>query len=140
MHIDEIARNLPALFAALLVSILFIQSSLDKVFDWKGNRDWLTGHFSKTFLAPMVPVMLATVTLMELVTGFLAAAGLVYFFVDGSLRIIFYASLVGTLSLTALFFGQRVAKDYPGAAVLVPYFILMILLIYLTNPFLPPVK
>jgi uncharacterized membrane protein YphA (DoxX/SURF4 family) len=140
MHFEEIAKNLPALFAALLVSILFIQSGLDKFFDWSGNLEWLKGHFSKTFLAPMVPLMLGTVTVMELVTGFLAAAGLVYFVVAGSLRIIFYASLVGTASLTALFFGQRVAKDYAGAAVLVPYFILMILLMYLTNPFMPSLK
>ena len=34
------------------------------------------------------------------------------------------------------FFGQRVAKDYAGAAVLIPYFILLIVLMYLTNPFL----
>ena len=136
MHFEEIAKNLPALFAALLVSILFIQSGLDKVFDWKGNVGWLTGHFSKTFLAPTVPMMLATITVMELATGFLAAAGIIYFLTGGSLRVIFYASLVGTASITALFFGQRVAKDYPGAAVLVPSFILMILLMYLTNPFL----
>src|SRR5690242_7679094 len=139
MHFDDIAKNLPALFVALLVSILFIQSGLDKVFDWQGNVGWLNGHFSKTFLAPMVPIMLATITVMELATGFLAAAGLIYFFVEDSLRVIFYASLLGSASITALFFGQRVAKDYAGAAVLVPYFILMILLMYLSNPFLSPV-
>jgi hypothetical protein len=61
MHIEELVKNLPALFCALLVSILFIQSGLDKVFDWKGNLDWLTGHFSKTFLAKMVPMMVATI-------------------------------------------------------------------------------
>ncbi len=135
-HLDEIAKNLPALFAAVLVSILFIQSGLDKVFDWKGNLEWLTGHFSKTFLAGMVPMMLATVMLMELATGMLAAAGIVYFFAVGSLVVIFYASVVGAASITALFFGQRIAKDYPGAAVLVPYFILLLILMYLTNPFL----
>jgi hypothetical protein len=43
--------------------------------------------------------------------------------------------VVGATSITALFFGQRVAKDYPGAAILIPYFILMLLLMYLTNPF-----
>ena len=52
MDLDDVAKNLPALFAGLLVAILFIQSGLDKVFDWKGNLEWLTGHFSKTFLAP----------------------------------------------------------------------------------------
>jgi hypothetical protein len=135
MNFDELGKNLPALFAALLVSILFIQSGLDKVLNWKGNLEWLTGHFSKTFLRRTVAPMLATVTAMELTAGFLAAAGIIYFLAMGSLVLIFYASVIGTTSITALFFGQRVAKDYPGAAVLVPYFILMLILIYLTSPF-----
>jgi len=136
MHLDDIAKNLPALFAALLVSILFIQSGLDKVFDWDGNLGWLKGHFSKTFLAGMVPLMLAKITVLELTTGFLSLAGIIYFFAAGSLILIFWASVVGTATVTGLFFGQRVAKDYPGAAVLVPYFILLIVLMWLTNPFL----
>ena len=131
--IEQILKNLPALFSALLVAILFIQSGLDKVFDWKGNVGWLTGHFSKTFLAPMVSMMLATITAMELVTGFLSAAGIIYFLATGSLAVIFWASAIGAASITALFFGQRVAKDYPGAAVLVPYFLLLLVLMYLTN-------
>jgi hypothetical protein len=132
---DQLLKNLPALFAALLAAVLFIQSGLDKVLDWKGNLGWLTGHFAKTFLAPMVPAMLATITLMELATGFLAAAGIVYFLSTGSLAVIFWASVIGVAALTALFFGQRVAKDYPGAAVLVPYFVLMLVLMLLTNPY-----
>lgn len=133
--LESIAKNLPALLSALLVAILFIQSGLDKVFDWKGNLDWLKGHFAKTFLAPMVPMMVATITVTELGTGFLAAAGLIYFLAAGSTILIFYAAVLGALSITALFFGQRIAKDYPGAAVLVPYFILLLILIYLTNPY-----
>ncbi len=136
MTLEETARNLPALLAALVVAILFVQSGLDKVFDWKGNLEWLTGHFSKTFLSGTVPPMLATITLMELATGFLSIVGIIYFFVTGSTVLIFYASILGAASIAALFFGQRVAKDYAGAAVLVPYFILLIILMYLTNPFL----
>jgi uncharacterized membrane protein YphA (DoxX/SURF4 family) len=133
MQLDHIVNVLPELFLTLLVAILFIQSGLDKVFDWKGNLEWLTGHFSKTFLAGMVPMMLATITVMELATGVLAAVGIVYFLVANSLFIIFIASIVGAASLTALFFGQRVAKDYAGAAVLIPYFILLVLLMYLSG-------
>jgi len=136
VSIETIAQNLPALFAALLVSILFIQSGLDKIFDRRGNLEWLTGHFSKTFLRGTVPPMLATITVMELATGFLSAAGIVYFLVTNSIVLIFYASVLGAASIVALFFGQRVAKDYAGAAVLIPYFILLIILMYLTNPFL----
>ena len=54
MNLNTILQNLPALFSALLVAILFLQSGLDKVFDFKGNLEWLTGHFSKPFLRGMV--------------------------------------------------------------------------------------
>jgi hypothetical protein len=47
----------------------------------------------------------------------------------------FWAGAFGAASISALFFGQRIAKDYPGAAVLVPYFILMIVLMLLANPY-----
>ncbi|MEZ5343934.1 MAG: hypothetical protein R2681_00120 [Pyrinomonadaceae bacterium] len=136
MTIEEIGKNLPALSGAILIAILFIQSGLDKVFDWKGNLEWLTGHFSKTFLDGTVPVMLATITVMELATGLLSAAGVIYFLFLGSVILIFYASIIGTASILALFFGQRVAKDYPGAAVLVPYFLLLLAVMYLSNPYL----
>lgn len=135
MDLESIVRNLPALFAALLVAILFIQSGLDKVFDWKGNMEWLTGHFSKTFLSSFVWVMLAKLTVLELATGIASAAGIVYFLAAGSTFVIFWAATLGALTVIGLFFGQRVAKDYPGAAVLVPYFIVLLALMYLTNPY-----
>ena len=69
MHLDELIKNLPALFGALFLAILFIQSGLDKVTDWKGNLGWLTGHFEKTFIGGMVPMMLGTITASELATG-----------------------------------------------------------------------
>ena len=129
----DLMANLPLVFTTLFVAILFIQSGLDKVFNFKGNLEFLTGHFGKTFLAPMVPMMLVTITIMETATGLLAAAGLIYFLATGMTFLIFYASVLGAASLTALFFGQRVAQDYPGAAVLVPYFILIIILMYLSR-------
>ena len=136
MQLDLILKNLPALFAALLVAILFIQSGLDKVFDWKGNMDWLTGHFSKTFLSGFVWIMLAKLTVLELATGIASAAGIVYFLAAGSTVVIFWAATLGAATVIGLFFGQRIAKDYPGAAVLVPYFILLAGLMYLTNPYI----
>ena len=135
MTFEEIGKNLPALLGAIMLGILFIQSGLDKIFDWKGNLEWLNGHFSKTFLGSFVPALLATITVMEVATGLLSAVGVIYFLATGSLVLIFYAAVLGALSLLALFFGQRVAKDYPGAGSIVPYFILTLIIIYLTNPY-----
>jgi hypothetical protein len=132
--LDEIGRNTPALLCAMLLAVLFIQSGLDKVFDWSGNLGFLKEHFSKTFVSGMVPLMLAKITILELATGFLAAAGFFYFLATGSTMLIFLAGFLGALTLLGLFTGQRIAKDYPGAAVLIPYFLLTIVLIWLTNP------
>ncbi len=135
MTYELLIKNLPVLLGAIFIAVLFLQSGLDKIFDWKGNLGFITGHFEKTMLAPTVPIMFATITVMEVATGVLSAIGAFYFLVNGSLTLIFYAAVLGALSITALFFGQRVAKDYPGAAVLVPYFLLMLAQIVLSNPY-----
>lgn len=132
---DGIIKNLPSLLGVLLVAILFIQSGLDKVFDWNGNVEWLKGHFSKTFLAPFVPLMLVKITILELLTGLTSAAGIVYFLATGKTTMIFCGASLGAISIVALFFGQRIAKDYAGAAVLIPYFILLGLMMTVTNPY-----
>ncbi len=123
---------LQALCSAFL-AILFLQSGLDKVFDWKGNLGWLTGHFAKSPLRGVVPLMLATIALLELAAGALAAAGVVALVVTGSPALAFWGALLSAVSLVALFFGQRMAKDYAGASVLVPYFLLTLVSIWLTR-------
>ena len=135
MTIDSLIRNLPALLTAAFVAILFIQSGLDKIFDWNGNLAWLKDHFAKTPLSRLVPLMLLKITILETATGLLSAAGIIYFLVSGSLSVMFVAGILGALAILGLFFGQRVAKDYAGAAVFVPYFIVMLILIALTGPY-----
>ena len=132
MSFADILKNLPLISAALFVSILFVQSGLNKVFDYKGQLAWLTGHFEKSILAGSVPLMLPVLTLMEVATGVLSALGVVYFVFTGGALLIFWASVAGAASMVALFFGQRVAKDYPGAAVLVPYFLLILVMMHLS--------
>jgi len=111
-----------ALCAAFL-AITFVQSGLDKVLDWKGNLGWLTGHFAKTPLRGVVAPMLATLTLLELTAGAVSAAGLVALVLTGGTRLALGGAALSGLSFLALFFGQRMAKDYAGAAGLVPYFL-----------------
>ena len=93
--------------------------------------EWLKGHFAKSALAGVVPALLSVITVLELTAGILSAIGcLAVMFVRDS-TIAFYGALVSAFAIIALFFGQRIAKDYPGAAVLVPYFLLTLLAIYL---------
>jgi hypothetical protein len=112
--------------ALVFLAILFLQSGIDKIVDFKGNLAWLTGHFSKSPLAGQVAPMLATITLTETAAGALAAAGAVMLVLDGSKTLGLHAAQLCALNIVMLFFGQRLAKDYAGAASLVPYFILSI--------------
>jgi hypothetical protein len=122
---------LPQLLCAAFLAILFLQSGMDKVVDWKGNLGWLTGHFAKSPLKGVVPPMLATLTLLELAAGALSAAGAVALLVNGSPFLAYLGAVLSAVSLVALFFGQRMAKDYAGAGGLVPYFLLALAGVYL---------
>ena len=109
------------------IAAALVQSGLDKITDRKGNMDWLMGHFSKTFLSSSIFIMLTVVTLLELAGGLLCGIGaLMVLFGECSLWLMYGLTISG-VNFLMLFFGQRIAKDYEGAAVLVGYFILVIL-------------
>jgi hypothetical protein len=79
----------------------------------------------------MVLVMVTMITILELLAGGLTGAGcLLILFRRGS-TLAFYGAIVAAATIVALFFGQRMAKDYPGAATLVSYFLLSLAAIYL---------
>ncbi len=130
---EEATYILQALVSAFL-AILFLQSGIDKVVDRRGNLEWLKGHFSKSPLAGIVPLMAIAITILEIAAGALSAIGcaLIVFFRDSTVA--FYGALVSAISIIALFLGQRMAKDYAGAAILVPYFLLALIAIYLLAP------
>lgn len=109
---------------AAMVAILFLQSSLDKIFDWKGNKEYLTKHFAKSPLQGSVPMLLPVITLVEFSAGATSAVALVLTLFGGSGCVGIAGMTLGMLALSMLFFGQRVSKDYGGAAVLVPYFLM----------------
>ena len=122
--------HLPLWFAQALTAaffaVLFLQSGLDKVFDWKGNLGWLTGHFAKSPLRGVVPLMLAVVTVMEVGAGALSAVGFVQLLASGEARVALFGVALAGVALLSLFFGQRLAKDYAGAGALVPYFLMVL--------------
>ncbi len=119
------------ILASAFLAILFVQSGIDKVVDRRGNLEWLKGHFAKSPLAGTVPALLTVITILELGAGILSGIGcIVVIFVRDS-TIAFYGAVLAAFAVVALFFGQRMAKEYAGAAVLVPYFLLALVAIYL---------
>jgi diacylglycerol kinase len=119
------------IFTAAFLAILFLQSGIDKIVDYRGNLEWLKGHFSKSQLAGVVSVLLAAITILEVAAGALSAIGCIILIVSRETTLAFYGAVISAVALIALFFGQRMAKDYAGAAVLVPYFLLTLVAIYL---------
>jgi hypothetical protein len=117
--------------SSAFLAILFLQSGIDKVVDRRGNMEWLKGHFAKSPLAGFVPAMVTTITILELLAGILSAVGCVWDFFRRDSTIAFYGAVTAGFAILALFFGQRMAKDYAGAATLVPYFLLTLAAIYL---------
>ena len=119
------------IFASAFLAILFLQSGIDKIVDRSGNLEWLSGHFAKSPLAQIVPTLLITITILEIAAGALSATGCLLVIVLKDSTVGFYGAIISAAAITALFFGQRIAKDYAGAAVLVPYFLLTLFAIYL---------
>jgi hypothetical protein len=128
--LDSAICLLQVLISAFL-AILFLQSGIDKVVDRRGNLEWLQGHFAKSPLAGIVPAMVTAITILEIAAGVLSAIGCVVMIFARDSTIAFYGAVISAIAIVALFFGQRMAKDYAGAAVLVPYFLLALAAIYL---------
>lgn len=101
--------------------------------DWKGNTGWLKGHFSKTFLAGQVPVMLGVILVLEVITGLLAIIGIAQLILNASPTMALYACILAAITLLMLLFGQRVAKDYAGAFTITGYFVVVILGVYILS-------
>ena len=97
----------------LFLGIAMAQSGADKLFDWKGNYLWLQEHFLKSFLSPFVKPMLLIVLVLELMSGILCLSGAIIGLFQNDTSLILTGLLLVSINLIALFFGQRISKDYP---------------------------
>ena len=114
------------ILVSVFFSIVFFQSGIDKVIDRGGNVNFFKEHFKNTSIKNIAPIMLTTLTILELI-----AAGICFFGFCSSIfytktDYIFYGLVLCGIVLLLLLFGQRVAKDYIGAADITIYFILCI--------------
>src|SRR5580765_5537616 len=126
LHSPESAFYIMQILVSAFLAVLFLQSGLDKVVDRRGNRAYLEQHFAKSPLAGTVGPMFAVVTILEVSAGALSGVGCALLLLTHDSTVAYLGAVVAGVNLTALFFGQRVAKDYVGAAALVPYFLLAI--------------
>ena len=125
------SATLLQILVSAFLAILFLQSGIDKVVDRRGNLEWLKGHFAKSPLAGIVPAMVTMITILEIAAGTLSAVGCIAIILARDSTLAFYGAVISAIAIIGLFFGQRMAKDYAGAAVLVPYFLITLVAIYL---------
>lgn len=118
------------LLTAAFLAALFLQSGFDKVFDREGNASFLKEHFKNSPMAGQVDLMLTVVTVFEVLAGVLSGLGTLAILLWGGLTFAHAGAVLGGVTIVMLFFGQRMAKDYAGAAVLVPYFLLTLVAIH----------
>ncbi len=105
-------------------AIVFLQSGLDKLLDREGNLAYFAEHFrSSPFPAGSVPYLLSALTAIELAAGVLCALGVASgAFARRGANAASWGVAAAGAALLCLILGQRVAKDYAGAAVVAAYF------------------
>jgi hypothetical protein len=128
---DNFIPNIPVYLILIFTIITFLQSGLDKILNWSGNYEWLTGHFKGTFMGGMVSLLLAVILVLEVITGLLALASIFTLYLNNDPTLALWSLVLAAITLLMLLFGQRVANDYAGAFTIVGYFIVIIFGIFL---------
>ena len=126
----QFSNILPVFFVAIFFAILFLQSGLEKLLDFNGNLKYLNTHFSNSIFKNNIKFLLFTLTLLECLSGLLFLIGLVsilFFNIEIVMSIMFLALVIANITICCLFLGQRVAKEYAGAANLAGYFLVAFL-------------
>ena len=121
----EIAQILVSIF----FSIVFFQSSIDKLNDREGNLKFFNQHFKETIFQDYTSLSLDLLVLLEFFSAFLCFLGIFYKVLYNDSIFIYYGLLMSAIVLLSLLLGQRLAKDYAGAADITIYFILCIVTI-----------
>lgn len=127
-----IPENIAFLFVLAFFLIVFIQSGIDKIIDYKGNLTFLKGLFKAFFSPPLITLALISVTILEVISGVLCLIGIGDFILNDSSFIGLLGLITGSFALLILLFGQRVSKNYEGAKTIAIYFILAMIGIVLS--------
>ncbi len=115
----------------LFLAIVFLQSGLEKFFDFSGNVAYLTELFAGAPVSLPVAPLLACLAFFETAAGALSAAGAVVLIFTGGTTLAYWGAILAGASLLMVLFGQRLSKAYGDAAVIAPYFLVSCLGIHL---------
>ena len=120
--------NLPLLSVLLFHSIVFTQSGLDKILNWRGNYAFTKETLSNKFSSPIVKLALFIILILEFIGGVFSIIGCFYVFLDNSCLLFSQIGIsLCTLALLILLFGQRVSQNYVDAKSIAIYFIVSLI-------------
>jgi len=108
-------------------SVLFLQSGLDKLINFKSNKEWYLSFFQNSLFKGWEGLLLSVLMLTELTAGMCSLTSVFWLWLGTGTTPLVAAILLNMTSLLFVFTGQRMAKDYQGAATTVPYFIAAIM-------------
>lgn len=116
--------NIPLLFVLIFHSIVFLQSGIDKIINWKGNLDFTSQTLSDKFPKPMVVFALISVLLLETFGGLFSIIGVLSDFIalDNPIFAQIGLSMCG-IALLILLLGQRLSQNYVDAKTISIYFL-----------------
>ncbi len=114
----------------IFLTLTFIQSVYDKLFDWKPTIKGLEAHFEKTYLKKYIKQCLVILVVFEFFSGIFSCVGAIELLLNKGTTYGYYGSLLSAITLLFMLYGQRVAKDYDGSRTIVLYFIPCVLAVY----------
>jgi uncharacterized membrane protein YphA (DoxX/SURF4 family) len=119
------------LLMLMFPAVIFLQAGLDKLFNMKSNAQYIQSVFEKTVLSGQAVLLFVVLVILELASGLNAMAGAVLLYISGDASLGYVAMVLSCITLLCLLAGQRIAKDYAGAAGIVPYLAVSFLGLYL---------
>ena len=122
-------------FPTAFMAILFLQSGIDKVLHYQGNQSYLTDFFKNSILSKWIGILMPVITILEVAAGVFCAIGAVLILAGQAITVAQIGMTLSAISILCLFFGQRMAKDYAGAASMTGYFVVALLGLFLLGSF-----
>ena len=129
--------DIACFLSTIFFSILFLQSGFDKLINRSDNIAYFKESFSKTYFNNYIVLLFWIITLLECVTGIICFFSLFFLLSATTIPMAYNGISIGlilsNITIICLFMGQRIAKDYAGAASLSVYFLISLLGLFLLN-------
>ncbi len=120
--------NIPLILVLIFHAIVFLQSGLDKLLNWKGNLDFTNQILGETFSKYSIKLALFIVLLLETIGGLFSAIAVFFNLFYDSCLVYAQIGLVLCISaLLVLLIGQRMSQNYEGAKTIAIYFVVSII-------------